>query len=411
MGAPWAARGARHVAGAMVWAVSCGEDGRFEVAYSQAAERTGGLLRCRHIVLATGAQERPFPIPGWTLPGVLTAGAAQILLKTAGVVPGGTTVLAGAGPLLYLLAWQYLNAGVKIHALLETGMPGQWRRALPFAWGFLRSPYLGKGLKLLREVKARVPVVAGVGALEAIGANGRLAQLRYEAGGETRTLAVDQLLLHQGVVPNTQLSRAIGAEHAWNERQDCWEPVVDAWGASSVPQLTIAGDGAGIAGAVAAEHHGRLAALHAACAQGAIVAARRDREAAPHRAALARATRGREFFETLYRTPARFRRPAGDTIVCRCEEVTAAQVREATRIGCQGPNQLKAFLRCGMGPCQGRFCGLTVTEVMADEQGRHPREVGGYRVRFPIKPVTLGEIAALPQTQASREAVVRFRKP
>ncbi|MDH6590207.1 thioredoxin reductase/bacterioferritin-associated ferredoxin [Variovorax sp. TBS-050B] len=409
--APFRASGARHVAGAMVWAVNRRDEGGFEVAYSNAAERTGGLLHCRHIVLATGAQERPFPVPGWTLPGVLTAGAAQILLKTAGVVPTGTTVLAGAGPLLYLLAWQYLNAGVKIHALLETGVPGQWRRALPHAWGFLRSPYLGKGLKLLRAVKAQVPVVGGVGALEAIGVQGRLAQLRYEAGGETRTIDVDQLLLHQGVVPNTQLSRAIGADHAWNERQDCWEPVVDAWGATSVPQLTIAGDGAGIAGAVAAEHRGRLAALHAAASLGVLDAAARDREAAPHRAALSRATRGREFFETLYRVPERLRRPVGDTIVCRCEEVTAAQVREATRLGCQGPNQLKAFLRCGMGPCQGRFCGLTVTEVMADEQGRHPRDVGSYRVRFPIKPVTLGEIAALPQTQASREAVVRFKKP
>ena len=79
-------------------------------------------------------------------------------------------------------------------------------------------------------------------------------------------------------------------------------------------------------------------------------------------------------------------------------------------MGCQGPNQMKAFLRCGMGPCQGRFCGLTVTELIADEQGRHPRDVGAYRVRFPIKPVTLGEIASLPQTEASRAAVVRFRK-
>jgi thioredoxin reductase/bacterioferritin-associated ferredoxin len=410
--APFRASGARHVAGTMVWAVSPTAQG-FAVAYSNAAERTSGLLHCRHIIVATGAQERPVPIPGWTLPGVLTAGAAQILLKTAGVVPTGTTVLAGAGPLLYLLAWQYLNAGVKIHALLETGMPGQWRHALPFALGFLRSPYLGKGLKLLRAVKAQVPIIGNVTALEALeapGHAGRLAQLRYQAAGQTHTLAVDQLLLHQGVVPNTQLSRALGAEHAWNERQDCWEPVVDGWGASSVPQLTIAGDGAGIAGALAAEHRGRLAAVHAAASLGVIDSARRDSEAAPHRTALSRATRGREFFETLYRVPERLRRPVGDTIVCRCEEVTAAQVREATRIGCQGPNQLKAFLRCGMGPCQGRFCGLTVAEVMADEQGRHPRDVGSYRVRFPIKPVTLGEIASLPQTQASRDAVVRFAK-
>lgn len=406
---PFARSGARHVAGAMVWAMNrLEEEGGFEVAYT--ADGQTRLLHARHVILATGAQERPFPIPGWTLPGVITAGAAQILLKTAGVVPSGPTVLAGGGPLLYLLAWQYLNAGVRIDAILETTPPGRWRQALPHAWGFLRSAYLAKGLKLLRAVRAGVPVVSGVTAIEALGEEGALQQVRYSAQGRSHTVPAEQLLLHQGVVPNTNLTRAIGAEHAWSERQDCWEPVVDAWGASSVAGVTIAGDGAGIAGAMAAEHRGRLAALHAAMSLGKIDKARRDDEGRPHQRALARASRGREFFETFYRAPDTFRRPTGDTIVCRCEEVTAAQVRETARLGCQGPNQMKSFLRCGMGPCQGRFCGLTVTELIADEQGRHPRDVGYYRIRFPIKPVTLGEFATLPQTDASRDAVIRIRK-
>ncbi|WP_423194449.1 FAD-dependent oxidoreductase [Cupriavidus sp. H18C2] len=417
---PFARSGARHIGAATVWSINArdpqpdGAAAGFEVAYSVAApgnDPQAALLHCRHIILATGAQERPFPIPGWTLPGVITAGAAQILLKTSGVVPDGRTVLAGGGPLLYLLAYQYLQAGVRLEAILETTDNGQWRHALPHAWGFLRSPYLRKGLTMLRAVRKAVPIVSNVTALEAIaGDSGLVAELRYEAGGQRRTLAVDQVLLHQGVVPNTNLSRAIGAEHVWNDRQDCWEPQVDGWGATSVPHVSIAGDGAGIAGAMAAEHRGRIAALGAAAALGAIGTAARDASAAPHRAALARATRGREFFEVLYRPLPQFRRPVGDTIVCRCEEATAEQVRHAARIGCQGPNQLKAFLRCGMGPCQGRFCGLTVTELIADEQQRHPRDVGYYRLRFPTKPVTLGEIATLPQTQASRDAVVRFKK-
>jgi len=417
---PFAASGARYLASATVWSINAREaevnqaPAGYEVAYSVArpdGDPQAALLHCRHIILATGAQERPFPIPGWTLPGVITAGAAQILLKTSGVVPDGRTVLAGGGPLLYLLAYQYLKAGVKLEAILETTDNAQWRQALPHAWGFLRSPYLAKGLKLLRAVRKAVPIIGNVTALAAqAGPDGQVAQLQYEVAGERRTMAVDQLLLHQGVVPNTNLSRAIGAEHVWNERQDCWEPQVDAWGATSVPHVSIAGDGAGIAGAMAAEHRGRIAAVHAAAALGRIDTATRDSQAASHRQALARATRGREFFEVLYRPLAQFRRPVGDTIVCRCEEATAEQVRHAARLGCQGPNQLKAFLRCGMGPCQGRFCGLTVTELIADEQQRHPRDVGYYRLRFPTKPVTLGEMATLPQTQASREAVVRFKK-
>jgi NADPH-dependent 2,4-dienoyl-CoA reductase/sulfur reductase-like enzyme len=409
--APFKQSGARYVPGATVWAVAertapHPEKG-FEVAYSVAGEAR--IIHARRLLLATGAQERPFPIPGWTLPGVITAGAAQILLKSAGVVPADRTVLAGSGPLLYLVAWQYLNAGVKIDALLETTPPGRMGQALPKVWGFLRSPYLGKGLKLLRAVKAAVPITRGVTALEAVG-DGKLQSVRYTAGGVTKTLPAEQLMLHQGVVPNVNLSRAVGAEHRWNDALDCWEPQVDEWGLTTVDGIGMAGDGAGIAGALAAEHRGRLAALQAAHLLGRIDAAKRDSQAVAPRQALARAVRGREFFDALYKAPDAFRRPTGDTIVCRCEEVTAAQVRETVKLGCSGPNQMKAFLRCGMGPCQGRFCGLTVAEIIAEERGVPTQEVGYYRLRFPTKPLTLGELASLPQTDDSRQAVVRLKK-
>jgi bacterioferritin-associated ferredoxin len=217
-------------------------------------------------------------------------------------------------------------------------------------------------------------------------------------------------MLHQGVVPNVNLSRAVGAEHRWNDALDCWEPQVDEWGLTTVDGIGMAGDGAGIAGALAAEHRGRLAALQAAHLLGRIDAAKRDSQAVAPRQALARAVRGREFFDALYKAPDAFRRPTGDTIVCRCEEVTAAQVRETVKLGCSGPNQMKAFLRCGMGPCQGRFCGLTVAEIIAEERGVPTQEVGYYRLRFPTKPLTLGELASLPQTDDSRQAVVRLKK-
>lgn len=408
---PFRASGARYQPGATVWAISRmtaeQPDQGFEIAYSVGGE--AHMAVARHILLATGAQERPFPIPGWTLPGVITAGAAQILLKSAGLVPTGPTVLAGCGPLLYLVAWQYLNAGAKIDVLLETTPAGRMTQALPHVWDFLRSPYLGKGLKLMRAVKAAVPIVKNVQDLQALGRD-KLESVRYRASGRQHEAPAEQLLLHQGVVPNVNLSRAVGAEHEWNDALDCWQPRVDEWGATSVAGIGIAGDGAGIAGALAAEHRGRLAALHAAATLGRIDAAIRDREAGPHRQALSRAVRGRAFFDTLYKAPEAYRRPTGDTIVCRCEEVTAQQVRETVALGCSGPNQMKAFLRCGMGPCQGRFCGLTVSELIADERKVPVSEVGYYRLRFPTKPLTLGELASLPQTDASREAVVRLKK-
>jgi len=251
--------------------------------------------------------------------------------------------------------------------------------------------------------------VRGVEALEARGP-GRLETVRYRTGGAWRALPADQLLLHQGVIPNINLSQAVGIPHRWNDALACWEPEADAWGATALAHIGIAGDGAGIAGALAAEHRGRLAALEAARALGRIDRARRDREAGPAQAALRRAVRGRAFFDALYRPPAALRRPAGDTLVCRCEEVSAEQVRATARMGCQGPNQMKAFLRCGMGPCQGRFCAVTVTELIAEEQCRPPADVGLYRLRFPTKPLTLGEMASMPQTEAGRRAVVRLKK-
>jgi len=406
---PFRGSGAQYVPGAGVWSVTPVEDAPaagYEVGLS--IDGVAHLPRARTVILATGAQERPFPIPGWTLPGVMGAGAAQILLKTSGIVPSGRTLLAGCGPLLYLLAWQLQNAGVRITALLDTTPRGRLRGALRDAPAFIASDYFAKGLSLMRQVRRHVRIVRHVSALAALG-DGRLEAVRFSVGERWEETSADLLLLHQGVVPNLNLPSAIGCAQEWDPTLHCFRPRTDAWGASSVQNVFVAGDGAGIQGALAAEHRGRIAALAALCALGRLDAAARDARARPHRRALERAVRGRRFFDAMFTPPHAFRVPQDETIVCRCEEVTAREVREAVRVGCPGPNQLKAFLRCGMGPCQGRLCGLTVTDVIADARGVPPAEVGYYRLRFPVKPLTLGELAALPQTEASQAAVVRLR--
>jgi len=395
-----------YVPGASVFAVTRADGGAFEVGVS--CDGAAALLQAGQVILATGALERPFPVPGWTLPGVITAGAAQILMKSAGLVPEAPVVLAGTGPLLYLVAAQFARVGAAIDCLLDTTPSGRLGEVLPHAAAFLTSPYVAKGLALLREARASTRIVRGVERLEALG-TGRLAAVRYAVGSRTTEIPARALLLHQGVVPNINLSNAIGCEHRWDDRGLCFTPVVDAWGATSVAGITVAGDGAGIAGAQAAEGRGTLAGLHALAALGRIGAAERDARAAGATAQVARWLRGRSFVDALYRPADAFRLPAGDTIVCRCEEITAQQVIATAKLGCPGPNQLKSFLRCGMGPCQGRLCGLTVTELIARERGVPPAEVGYYRLRFPVKPITLGELASLPQTSASTQAVVRMK--
>ena len=156
----------------------------------------------------------------------------------------------------------------------------------------------------------------------------------------------------------------------------------------------MAGDGGGIGGAAVAAMQGRLAALDIGRRLGSIDGVERDRRADPHRAAMARHLRIRPFLDALYRPVEAIRRPEDETLVCRCEEVTAGDIREMVRMGCLGPNQTKSFGRPGMGPCQGRMCGLTVSEIIAAERALPVAEVGYYRIRPPIKPITLGELAA-----------------
>lgn len=384
----FAASGAQHITGAAVWQVTR----EHTVHYL----RNGSVasLQARQVILCTGAMERPFPIPGWTLPGVLTAGAAQILLKSADVVPAEPVVLAGCGPLLYLLGWQYVRAGVPIRAIVDTTDGTDYQRALAHLGGALAGwRYLKKGLALMRALKrGGVPFYKGASALSIEG-DDAVRALHFTSRGQAHRLATNAVLLHQGVVPNTQFSWALRAAHRWDDTQLCWQPVVDEWGSLDVPGIFVAGDGRGIGGAVAAALQGELAGLAAAHNVGKLGAPQRDRAAVPLRAALRSHLGIRPFLDALYRPKPANRVPADDVVVCRCEEVTAGDIRGFVALGCSGPNQAKSFGRCGMGPCQGRQCGLTVTEVIADTRGVPPQEVGYYRIRPPIKPVTLGELA------------------
>ena len=393
------ASGAEIVQRATVWSL----DRNLEIGVSVGG--ASAFIKARRVIVATGALERPFPIPGWTLPGVMTAGAAQTMLKSSALVPDGRTVIAGQGPLLWLLAAQILRLGGRIDRILDTTERGNYFSALPHAFAFLTSPYFAKGLALMREVRAKVPVVSAVSELAAAG-DGQLATVSYVAGGRRETMPADLLLLHQGVVPNVNLAMAAGVEHRWDERQLCWSPVLDLNGGSSIDGIAIAGDGAGIGGAEAAVFRGRLAA-RAAIDVLAPAAAAKSVSMAALRAGLVRAERGRAFLDTLFRPAPRFRIPSGDTVVCRCEEVTANDILDSVAIGATGPNQLKAYRRTGMGPCQGRLCGLTVTELMAQARGKSPREIGYYRLRAPVKPITLAELAAVPKTETDVKAVVR----
>jgi len=360
--------------------------------FSLCLNRKGETLRirARHLLIAVGAIERPVPIPGWTLPGVMTVGAAQILLKTGGNVPAGRVVIAGQGPLPLLYATQLIKAGVRPQAFLDTTPAGAFRRALPhLAGAAANAGAVLRGLGFYADIrKAGVPLIRGVEALEAKG-EGRVTAVRYRTSSGWHDAAADLLLLHEGIVPHTHLALSIGVAHGWDEAQLCWKPVLGADGQTSVDGVRIAGDAGGINGWRIAELDGRLAGLAVAAELG------KDVSTVALRQARTRLAKLRPFLDAWYRPRAELLAPANDVIVCRCEEKTAGAIRAAIREGCLGSNQVKAATRCGMGPCQGRECGLTLTTLIAAERGVTPVEAGSLSIRPPLKPLTLGELASL----------------
>ena len=202
-----------------------------------------------------------------------------------------------------------------------------------------------------------------------------------------------------GAGPAGMSATITAREHVWDGPQHAFRPMADEWGATSGPGVLVAGDGARILGAEAAVDTGRIAAFEAAQYLGRIDSRRRDDLARPHRASLSRHRRFREFLNLAFEPGAAALRPSDPTVtVCRCEEVTVAGMERVIAHGCPGPNQAKAFTRCGMGPCQGRMCATAVSEMFAERRHVGVGAVGHYRIRPPVKPVTVGELAGLEGT-------------
>ena len=377
--------------GATVWRIEAGA----RVVWSQGG--VSHISTAPHLLLTGGAQERPTPFAGWTLPGVMPAGAAQILMKTSGLLPRDA-VLAGSGPLLYLIAAQMIDAGSPPKVLVETQTCAMMLRALPhLPRALLALPTLAKGLGLLQKIRAAGVVrLRGAAAFHAEPTNSGDIAFSFTAKGRRQRIETPLLLTHQGVIPATHISRAAGVCHRWNDAQQAFEPIVDAWGRTDQPHIHMAGDGAGIAGADAARAAGALAALDILHLAGRISEDNRNQRSAAPRAALIRARAIRPFLDAAYAPIPEILAPQGKTIVCRCEEITAADIRQSVAEGANGPRQVKTATRAGMGPCQGRMCEITTRGILA-ACGTNPSLP---RARTPIKPITLGELANLQEQNA-----------
>ncbi len=340
------------------------------------------------IILATGAVDRVLPFPGWTLPGVFTLGAAQIALKAQGMAIGRRVALVGAGPLLPLVATQYLKAGAELAAVLDATPLAAKLRAAP---GLAAEPAtLAKGLwYTLRTALSGRAIVSGVRALRAEGTE-RVTGLTYtDSRGREHHVACDAVGASFGLRSETQLADLAGCRFRFDPDVRQWLPERTPEGRTSAPGVYLAGDGAGIGGADAAELSGERAAaslladLGLATDPGEI--ARLDRR-------LARQRRFRAALEVAYPFPhALVEGIADEEIVCRCEGIAAGTLRRAARErDAREINRVKALTRVGMGRCQGRMCGLAAAEIVARALERPVESVGRLRSQPPVKPIPMG---------------------
>jgi thioredoxin reductase len=356
---------------------------------------SGRTLDARAVVLATGASELTLPFPGWDLPGVVTPGAAQALLKAHGVPIGRSVVVAGTGPFLWPVAAGLIRAGVRVAALIEAAPQ---RRAASIAAGLLRHPALVRqAAGYLRTVAAsRTRVLTGRAVIAAHGTDAvssvtvaRLdAQGRPLAAGR-REIAADAVCVGWGFVPAVEIARMVGCAETRHATRPLSAVAVDADQATSVPGVFAAGEVTGIAGAVAAAAEGAIAGAAAARFLGAAGPSqrreRRRRRSAQHAATV---------LDRGYPVPPRWLDwLTDDTVVCRCEEVPWRQVADTIDAGITDVRAIKGQTRCGMGWCQGRVCGPALQSAAAARAGLPVDAVGDLATRPFATPVTIAELA------------------
>ena len=362
-------------------------------------------LQAQRVILATGATERVAAFPGWTLPGVMTVGAAQSLLKSQGLIPGGRVVLAGSGPLLLAVARQLVDAGAQVAGVYEATHWWRWlRHAIHFQD---HRDRLREGLGHWWRLRtAGVPFEFCSAVTRAEG-DGHVSGVEVSCvdhawqprPGMKKMIGADTVCVSYGFVPATELARLAGCAHQFDPHIGAFITVTNEELETSVSGIYAAGEVRGIGGAEAALAEGRLAGLAAARSLGWEV---KDSELAEARA---EQTKHRAFAAVLAELfavkPGLAQFAADDTIVCRCENVTAGELREAGRGGALALNALKAWNRCGMGMCQGRMCAPIAAQILAAEIGRgdsggRPLEsVGMFTARPPVKPVPLGVVGVV----------------
>lgn len=364
------------------------------------------FLHAKTVLVAAGCYERPLAFPGWTLPGVMGAGAIQGFVKSQQLVPGNRFVLAGSHPLQLVVADQLLSAGADVAAVVFTQRMQSVLAALAHPGVLIRNSrqFLETAHILRRLRRAGVPVIFDASILRAEGKHSVeravIATLNTDGtidNERTRVIECDRIGVCHGFLASSELPRQAGANVQWREHEGGWLVEHDEWFQSSVGNLFVAGEVTGVAGADAALEKGRIAAAGILRALGRVDARQAGELARPGRRRLAGIERFARVLHELARPPQHLADATmtGDAILCRCESIRRSeferQLQENPHV--VSSDAAKLLTRVGMGLCQGRMCGDNAARTLASMRGLSATDVGPFQAQAPVKPVLLGILA------------------
>jgi NADPH-dependent 2,4-dienoyl-CoA reductase/sulfur reductase-like enzyme len=356
--------------------------------------------RPQRLIVAAGAYERGVPFPGWTLPGVMTTGAAQTLLRSYRVLPGRRVLVAGNGPLNLQVALELARAGAEIAAIAELAPRPGIASLRPVAEMLAGAPALTlKGLRYLIELHQRRIGVFHSHAVKLVEREGEHLRVRLSpwpqdgAGGDT-DFVVDTVCLGYGFVPSNEIPRALGCRHDWDAARGQLVTVRDPDCCTTVASVYAIGDCTGLGGAPAAEAEGVIAGSAVARSLGFAPAPGQERAVRRARARLALDRRFQAGLWSLFRAPHLLTEQATpETVICRCEELTLADLSAELAEAHSSIGTIKRATRAGMGRCQGRYCGPLLTALGAGGQGIPIDESAHWAPRPPVKPIRIADVS------------------
>lgn len=385
--------GAKLLTGVKVWGAFRKKSGEIEITATD--DINSYVFRPRQVILATGAFE-PVPLfPGWTLPGVMTTGAAQGLLRSYRVSPGDRVLIAGNGPLNLQLACELADAGVKIVAVAEAAQapfPKLWRSALG---ALIASPLLMiRGLKMLKRLRSHgIPYLNSHIICETSG-DGQVDKAiiaPYDGNkidfGRQKEYDIDALCLGYGFQPVNELARTLGCEYELSSSGKM-VPRCDKGGQTTIPGVYIIGDGATIGGAQVALAAGRTTANSVLNNLG-----RNTSVNSKDKNDLTIQRRFQKHLWNMYKSPEIGTALANEkTTICRCECVKVGAVKSLVNEGIHDPGTLKRLSRVGMGRCQGRYCQNHLSNLLIDMTGKRPTYKALFAPQIPIKPIAIQKL-------------------